>query len=556
MKMAALIPSTSPFLLGVYRVTLSVEVRRKPDFSEHSRSGTTLQVGAIVSTIQKVRVRGVDFVRLEDNSGWVFTTSKAKNVVLKQLPIIEGTYVYKVINDGGLALRCMPDYRSQFKTEVYIEEGKFVASTHRVRGACGDWFPRIAGKGWLFESRSGTDTLKKIRFQKGNFAYTVQNGEAGLVARAHPDYDPDCILLPKTRYLTGAVVSGSVRVKGQFGDWFLKLDAGGWLFASREGSRTMCRCTVEEGEFSFAVNNGPAGLLARSMPDYSPKCVCIPESLYPSGTIVKADSRVRGEFGDWFVRIQNGCGWLFASRLGQETLVSIREPTLREGILSQKPGPLPTAKFIVSSKLRSSPIKTALSNETEVAAAGIERTMRVYFAGACSPSPGQGGCSAIGISTSYGEEGRVRFQSWIKLDSGRSTLKSSEYSGLILALKQLEQTTRGTPTSVEIVGSSDLIINHMNGLVNVSNGALTKYHRNALHIVDRLKKRRVFRAILFNFVPTIMNESSIALAQRSIHFSARKSFRGERTAPNETLSKMDINGTAYVVHTAVRTPFM
>ena len=83
MKMAALIPSTSPFLLGVYRVTLSVEVRRKPDFSEHSRSGTTLQVGAIVSTIQKVRVRGVDFVRLEDNSGWVFTTSKAKNVVLK-----------------------------------------------------------------------------------------------------------------------------------------------------------------------------------------------------------------------------------------------------------------------------------------------------------------------------------------------------------------------------------------------------------------------------------------------------------------------------------------
>ncbi len=74
--------------------------------------------------------------------------------------------------------------------------------------------------------------------------------------------------------------------------------------------------------FVYLITN-PKGLAERIHPDYSLECVRVPEKVHTEGTLVTGRHRVVGQYGDTFIKLEFGGGWLFECKDGERKMTPV-----------------------------------------------------------------------------------------------------------------------------------------------------------------------------------------------------------------------------------------
>lgn len=126
----------------------------------------------------------------------------------------------------------------------------------------------------------------------------------------------------------GRVVSGTTRIYN--GIAFLELESGGGYVPIVASCGTICLrwSPVQPGLTTYRVSTElKSGMALRHFPDSAPECQVAPAFILPPNSLVMGSARVRGQYGDIFVRfydsLSGNSGWLFETRENICTLLPV-----------------------------------------------------------------------------------------------------------------------------------------------------------------------------------------------------------------------------------------
>jgi hypothetical protein len=225
----------------------ALAVRKEASFSERTES--FVAEGSLVACDRRVRVGDDIFVRLTDGRGWVFET-KGGQRCLEMIDVEHGLFIYHAMSNLGL--RNQPSTSQTSKIE-----GATCLQGHKVAADCvvkhnGNVFLRVRGGGWLFEFKPGKQgtlerMMERVELEYGRFIYEVTNS-AGLALRVHPNHESEHVCCDGNVLPNGSIIASRIRVVGSSGNRCIYVEHGGktgWLFASRNGERTMLEWASE-----------------------------------------------------------------------------------------------------------------------------------------------------------------------------------------------------------------------------------------------------------------------------------------------------------------------
>eukprot|EP00854_Cymbomonas_tetramitiformis_P006491 gene6491-7783_t len=334
----------------VYQVTNSggLALRRRPDLSygwcfvpEKLHPDRSL-----VKADLKVECGGITYVRVMGTNGWLFTSRQGLRT-LREVVLEDGAWTYQVTNPAGLALRRHPTDFAEccLLPEELYPDGSLVMADQKVE--CGDvTFVHVKDTiGWLFVSRDGEQTLRRVVIDEGLWSYQVVC-KTGLAPSCYPDPSILHRNVSENMYLPWTLVWADRKLECE-GLTFVRVrNTTDWLFISLGGQHGLRRVVVEYGLWTYKVTNS-LGLALRRNPTHDSDHCVLPEWLYPNGVSVKIDQRVVCGM-DTFVAVKDTPGWLFVSRDGQQTLLLEGPSDPEEHVES------PAAKLLSQLNLRGS----------------------------------------------------------------------------------------------------------------------------------------------------------------------------------------------------------
>eukprot|EP01135_Chromosphaera_perkinsii_P000935 Nk52_evm33s153 gene=Nk52_evmTU33s153 len=213
-KWAGLKPVEICTTLKAFRIDANIGHRVQPSRKQTLRKGE----GCIFERGQVISSRVMVFnpregcmyagVRLDDDSElvWVFTIAEDCNWCALETPVyrIEDNKnkIYKVVNQVGLGLRRIPDYNGSYKMEKTVECGEYVKAHAFVKGQYGDTFVYVSYghyQGWLFVTREGHVTMKKIESEPETYSRSAPGYNIQLVYNDPENY----VFLGDCKYING-----------------------------------------------------------------------------------------------------------------------------------------------------------------------------------------------------------------------------------------------------------------------------------------------------------------------------------------------------------------
>eukprot|EP00854_Cymbomonas_tetramitiformis_P013175 gene13175-15562_t len=324
--------------LFVYRALHDVGVRDKPTVCDSHSTPQTVEAGELVCVDlwrtfnHTINESGNGpFLRLAGSDSWIFEYKEGSKC-MEAIPVEEGYWSYQVTNSFGLVLRRHPTHSTEccLYPEVACP-GKSLVWVDRKVQCGGVTYVRVKDtSGWLFMSRNGQQTLRRVVVEEGSWMYQVINS-AGLALRGHPDDSSASCVDPEIVFPDGSLVSTDKKVECGGTTYVRVKDTSGWLFLSLNGQQTLRRVIVEEGSWTYQVTNF-AGLGLLRHPAHAIVNRMVAEETYPDGSLVQADRKVECG-GITFVHVKDTSGWLFMSRSGVNTLRRVVE---EEGVWTYK----------------------------------------------------------------------------------------------------------------------------------------------------------------------------------------------------------------------------
>jgi hypothetical protein len=307
----------------VYHVLESahIEVRTCKNVEDKFRSGLIIEVGGLVSVdfispSRHAASTNGPFLRLTDDSGWLFE-KKYGEIVLERVPVTIGLWCFYIDNgDIGMALRRHPyDGSPHVDPKVTYPSMQMVYCDRKViHPSNGVTSYRVQGtNGWIFDKRldnegGSTSMMLPDSFVKtGLFAYELLE-DTSVVFKPSASLGSN-LSLRKTEI----VCCDIIRTDGN-GPYLRLTDGTGWIFEKKDDPLQVRRLIIHEGKWTFEIMNNPAGIVQRWQPIDSQR-MRNSNTTYATGDHVECDRKVTSSTsGVSFYRVIGTDGWIFDRR--------------------------------------------------------------------------------------------------------------------------------------------------------------------------------------------------------------------------------------------------
>mmetsp|Transcript_22887 Transcript_22887/g.34356 ORF Transcript_22887/g.34356 Transcript_22887/m.34356 type:complete len:611 (-) Transcript_22887:163-1995(-) len=307
----------------------SVEVRSSLYVGDDNRTGIVFKKNDLMSVdlIRPSRVPGSKngpFLRLSDNSGWVFE-KKYGEIVAKQLPVDKGLWPFYVDNvpGGGASLRCHPTGSRKADNATVYQPMQLIYCDRRVVSPVTNIASyRVQGtNGWIMEKRTDNGNcilIPENKVKVGLFAFEVARGSPNIFVYNAPSVSATT-KLPVSFTAGEIVVCDIIRqtpYKHGNGPFLRLYDGWGWMYEqmSDPADGRMIELPIEHGNWSLEAMNSPVGIAMRRHPADRSDCYKDHSTEFKPGVIVHCDRRIKSASGVTFYRVAGKDGWVFDLR--------------------------------------------------------------------------------------------------------------------------------------------------------------------------------------------------------------------------------------------------
>ena len=332
----------------VYRVLKAIEARTFVDVSDKCRTGLIFKADDLVSVdfVRPSRYpisKNGPFLRLTDCHGWLFEKKYGERF-LERLPVTSGLWCFYVDSrrktGEGMALRRHPGDDSPFvEPEVVYPQYQLIYCDRKVtHPTSGVTSYRVQGtNGWVFDTRLLNDgkkiymMLPESTVKTGLFAYEILEN---IAVRVRPTISKSDSVSSGLAIRTNEIVCCDV-IRNQYptldgnGPYLRLTDGSGWIFEKTAvvTSKIVRPLPIQDGQWSFQISNGSAGIGARRQPIDRIDMVTTP--LYETGDRVECNKRILSSSGVSFYRVTGTDGWVFDMRDGKSVmkLLTSRAPS-------------------------------------------------------------------------------------------------------------------------------------------------------------------------------------------------------------------------------------
>lgn len=296
------------------------------------------------------------FMRLSDDSGWVFGSKDGRKVI-RQVPVHDGFWVMIVHNPPfGHCLRWHPVERDDFRARrcdrsfdpdiigtstqsdddfvVYWPTQRLYCDKRVVHPISGVEFFRVQGtRGWVFNNRRSKipyllddnccrkglfafQNLKPAPMEIRAWATTEDSARVGRMVASQEIVIADMIIEIPQSTDNGIVVS------------FIHLVNGGWLFQKKENNKFLLgKVTIDYGYWVFKVVNesGISTSLQPMLKEVASQNVV--RTFFCCNNLVKCDRKITSHSGASYYRVIDTQGWITEISDGMSMIEMLRSST-------------------------------------------------------------------------------------------------------------------------------------------------------------------------------------------------------------------------------------
>lgn len=303
----------------------AVGVRSAPNVRDDSRTGTSFDIGELVSIDLVTRTQDATengpFLRLSDGSGWLFEFKRGVRC-LQRVSVETGLWVMYVDNvPSGQALRRHPVDRKDLKANniTFLPMQKLYCD-RKVHQQDVTYYRVQGTRGWVFDVRKpindGSDPchmlLEEHMVKAGLFAFRAIKPVA---VRSRPnvsDKSRTVWIVREGELVVVDRIRESPFAAGN-GPFFRLADGSGWLFEHKHNERFMEEVKVKKGSWTFRIKNGDTGIGLRRQPIDGTTWFA-DDVVYKPGEKVECDRRIKSPSGVNFYRVEGTNGWVFDKR--------------------------------------------------------------------------------------------------------------------------------------------------------------------------------------------------------------------------------------------------